>query len=159
MSLVPVFAKLPWAPSQLVDLASAAVRAGAHGLVLVDAPPALAVDARRLKPALGAATGRLAGPAVKPLTLAAVLEVARAMPDVPLVAVGGVRSGADAVELLLAGAWAVQVGTATLVDPAAPVRVAQGVARFLKGKNVASPADIRGRLRVPTAPSASEVQV
>jgi dihydroorotate dehydrogenase (NAD+) catalytic subunit len=159
MSLVPVFAKLPWAPTQLVELASAAVRAGAHGLVLVDAPPALAVDARSLKPALGAAMGRLAGPAVKPLTLAAVLQVARAMPDVPLVAVGGVRSGGDAVEMLLAGAWAVQVGTATLVDPAAPVRVAQGVARYLKGKNLASPADIRGRLRVPTTSSASEVQV
>jgi len=159
MSLVPVFAKLPWVPTHLVELATAATRAGAHGLVLVDAPPALAVDAERLKPALGAVIGRLAGPAVKPLTLAAVLEVARALPDVPLVAVGGVRSGADAVESMLAGAWAVQVGTATLVDPAAPVLVAQGVARYLKSKNLASPADIRGRLRLPAASRAEEVQV
>lgn len=150
MSHLPVYVKLPWAPSQLPELAAAAVRAGAHGLVLVDAPPALAVDAVRLRPALGAATGRLAGPALRPLTLRAVFEVARAMPDVPLVAVGGVRSGDDAIEMLLAGAWAVQVGTATLVDPAAPVVVAQGVARYLNAKNLASPDAIRGRLRVGT---------
>ena len=159
MSLVPVFAKLPWAPTQLAELATAAMRAGARGVVVVDAPPALAIDAQRLKPALGAATGRLAGPAVKPLTLAAVHEVARALPDVPLVAVGGVRSGLDAVEMLLAGAWALQVGTATLVDPAAPVRVAQGIARYLKGKNLASPADIRARLRLPAGAGTPEVQV
>ena len=151
MSLVPVFAKLPWAPPHLVEIAAAAVRAGAHGLVLVDAPRALAVDGPRLKPALGASTGRLAGPAVKPLTLSAVLDVATALPEVPLIGVGGVRSGEDAVEMLLAGAWAVQVGTATLVDPAAPVLVAQGIARYIKAKNVASPADLRGRLRVPAA--------
>jgi len=160
MSLVPVLAKLPWAPPHLVDIATAAVRAGAHGLVVVDAPRAVAVDAHRLRPALGASIGRLAGPAVKPLTLSAVLDVATALPEVPLMGVGGVRSGDDAVEMLLAGAWAVQVGTATLVDPAAPVVVAQGVARYMKAKNVASPADIRGRLRVPAVPApVPEVQM
>jgi dihydroorotate dehydrogenase (NAD+) catalytic subunit len=75
----------------------------------------------------------------------------RAVPEVPVVAVGGVRSGEDAVECMLAGAWAVQVGTATLIDPAAPVSIAQGVARYLKAKNLASPADVRGRLRVPSS--------
>ena len=148
MSLVPVFAKLPWAP-HLGELAQAAIRAGAHGLVVADAPPALAVDATRLRPALGGITGRLAGPAVKPLTLAAIHEVATAVPEAPLIAVGGVRTGDDAVEMLLAGAWAVQIGTATLIDPAAPVVVAQGLARYLRSKNLASPADVRGRLRVP----------
>jgi dihydroorotate dehydrogenase (NAD+) catalytic subunit len=159
MSLVPVFAKIPWAPPHLVELAVAAVRAGAHGIVVADAPPALAVDAGRLAPALGAVTGRLAGPAVKPLTLAAVHEVATALPEVPIVAVGGVRDGDDAVELLLAGAWAVQAGTATLIDPAAPVLIAQGIARYLKAKNLASPADVRGRLRVPSGATAPEVPV
>jgi len=160
MSLVPVFAKLPWVPSRLRELAVAAVRAGAHGLVVVDAPPALAVDGGRLRPALGAVIGHLAGPAVRPLTLRAVFEVATAVPDVPIVAVGGVRTGNDAVEMLLAGASAVQVGTATLIDPAAPVLVAQGVARYLKAKNVASPSDLRGRLRVPSdATAGPEVPV
>jgi dihydroorotate dehydrogenase (NAD+) catalytic subunit len=150
MSLVPVFAKLPVATG-LVGLADAAVRAGAQGLTLVGPPPALAVEPARMRPALGPVTGRLAGPALLPITLRAVFDVARAMPDVPILGVGGVRAGEDAVRLLLAGAWAVQVGTATLVDPAAPVHVAQGIARYLKERNLASPEDLRGRLRVPTS--------
>ena len=124
--------------------------------MIADAPPALAVDAIALRSALGAVTGRLAGPALRPLTLAGVLEVSTVVPDVPVLAVGGVQSGDDAVELLLAGAWAVQVGTATLIDPAAPVIVAQGVARYLKDKNLASPTDLRGRLRVPTVDATPE---
>jgi dihydroorotate dehydrogenase (NAD+) catalytic subunit len=104
-----------------------------------------------LLPELGGVTGWLSGPALRPLTLRAVFEVARAMPEVPLVASGGVRTGADAVECLLAGAWAVQVGTATLINPDAPVAIAKGVAAYLKDKNLASPADVRGRLRVPGA--------
>jgi dihydroorotate dehydrogenase (NAD+) catalytic subunit len=150
-SLVPVFAKLPTVASGAVDLAHAAMRAGAHGLTLSASPPALAVERARLRPALGGVTGWLSGPALRPLTLHAVFEVARALPEAPIVAVGGVRSGEDAVEMLLAGAWAVQVGTATLVDPAAPVVVAQGIARYLKAKNLASPADVRARIRVPAS--------
>jgi dihydroorotate dehydrogenase (NAD+) catalytic subunit len=149
MSLVPVLAKLPVIPDGLSDLAWAVVRAGAHGVTLVDSPPALGVDAGRLRPALGPVTGWLSGPAMKPLTLRAVFEVAQALPGVPIVAVGGVRSGADAIELLLAGAWAVQVGTATLVDPAAPVHVANGVLDYLKRERIATPADVRARLRIP----------
>ncbi len=151
MSLVPVFAKLPGGVHEVLELARAAVRAGASGLTLLGSPPALGVDAARLLPELGGVTGWLSGPALRPLTLRAVFEVARAMPEVPLVASGGVRTGNDAVECLLAGAWAVQVGTATLIDPDAPVAIAKGVAAYLKDKNLASPADVRGRLRVPGA--------
>ena len=151
MSTVPVFAKLPAAAPDLVELARGVVRAGAHGLTLLDSPGAMGVEPRTLRPALGPVTGWLSGPALKPLTLRAVFDVARNLPDVPLVAVGGVRSGEDAVEMLLAGAWAVQVGTATLIDPAAPIEVARGIALYLKEKRLASPADLRGRLRVPAA--------
>jgi dihydroorotate dehydrogenase (NAD+) catalytic subunit len=151
MSMVPVFAKLPSAAPDVVELARAVMRAGSHGLTLVDSPPAMGIDADTLKPALGPVTGWLSGPALKPQTLRAVFEVARAMPEVPIVAVGGVRSGRDAVEMILAGAWAVQVGTATLIDPTAPVEVARGVALFLKEKRFSTPADLRGRLRVPAA--------
>jgi dihydroorotate dehydrogenase (NAD+) catalytic subunit len=129
----------------------AAVRAGASGLTVIGPPAALGVEADRLRPALGGVTGWLSGPALKPLTLRAVFEAAGAFPDIPIIAVGGVRSGSDAVELMLAGAWAVQVGTATMVDPGAAVDVAQGVLRYLKEKNLSSPADIRGRLRVPSS--------
>jgi dihydroorotate dehydrogenase (NAD+) catalytic subunit len=156
MSLVPVFAKIPLWASDVVELSRGAVRAGAHGLVLGGPPPALSVQAERLRPALGAVTGWLSGPAIKPMMLRAVFEVARAVPDVPIVAVGGIRSGEDAIEAMLAGAWAVQAGTAVLIDPEAPVRIAQGVVRYLKAKGLASPADVRGRLRVPASFGAIE---
>jgi dihydroorotate dehydrogenase (NAD+) catalytic subunit len=115
----------------------------------MDSPQAMGIEAATFRPTLGPVTGWLSGPAVKPLTIRAVFEVARAMPDTPILAVGGVRSGLDAVELLLAGAWAVQVGTATLIDPSAPVEIARGVSNYLKEKRFASPADLRGRVRVP----------
>jgi dihydroorotate dehydrogenase (NAD+) catalytic subunit len=151
MSLIPVFAKLPAATGDLVELARSAVRAGAHGLTLVDSPAAMGVDAGSLKPSLGPVTGWLSGPALKPITLRGVFDVAQALPEVPIVAVGGVRTGRDAAELLLAGAWAVQVGTATLVDPAAPVEIARGIADYLKEKRIPSPGELRGRLRTPAS--------
>lgn len=151
MASVPVFAKLPPLLAELVDTAGACVRAGAHGLTLTDAVPALGVDPAHLRPRLGGVTGWLSGPAIRPLALRAIHEVAQALPGVPILGVGGVRTGEDAVEMLLTGAWAVQVGTATLVDPAAPVTVAQGIASYLRAKGLASAADIRGRLRVPAA--------
>jgi dihydroorotate dehydrogenase (NAD+) catalytic subunit len=151
MSTVPVFAKIPASAPDLVELARDMVRAGAHGLTVLDSPAALGVEARTLRPALGPVTGWLSGPALKPLTLRAVFDLARGLPEVPLVAVGGIRSGEDAVEMLLAGAWAVQMGTATLVDPGAVVEAARGIALYLKEKRLASPLDLRGRLRVPAA--------
>jgi dihydroorotate dehydrogenase (NAD+) catalytic subunit len=149
MSLVPVFAKLPMSASELPELARAAVRAGAHGLTIGGPPPALGVRSATLRPALGAVTGWMSGPAVKPLTLRAVFEAAQAVPEAPIIAVGGVRSAEDAVEMLLAGASAVQMGTAVLVDPSSPVDVAKGIAGYLKAKGLASPGDLRARLRVP----------
>ena len=151
MSMVPVFAKLPMLASDLPDIARAVVRAGVTGVTIGGSPPALDVQADRLRPGLGGVTGWLSGPALLPMTLRAVFDVARAVPDTPVIAVGGIRSGDDAVEAFLAGAWAVQVGTATLIDPAAPVSIAQGVVRYLKSKGLASPADVRGRLRVPAS--------
>ena len=155
MSLVPVFAKLPGACDDIVGLARTAVRAGATGVTLLASPPALGLDATRDRPRIGIVTGWLSGPALKPITLRAVFDVAQALPAVPVIASGGVRTGEDAVECLLAGAWAVQVGTATLTDPAAAVTVAQGIVRRLKTAGLASPAGLRGRLR-PPEPAAAE---
>jgi dihydroorotate dehydrogenase (NAD+) catalytic subunit len=149
MSLVPVFAKLPIAASELPELARASVRAGAHGLTIGGPPAALGVRTSTLRPALGAVTGWMSGPALRPLTLRAVFEVSRVVPDAPILAVGGVRTAEDAIEMLLAGASAVQVGTAALVDPAAPVEIARGIAAYLKVKGLTSPLDLRARLRVP----------
>ncbi len=149
MSRLPVFAKLPYLEPDLVETARACVRAGAHGLTLIGGVPGLAVDAERLRPELAAPIGLLSGPAIKPIALAAVHRVARELPEVPIMGVGGIATGRDAVEFLLAGAWAVQVGTAMLIDPAAPVEIARGILAYLKDKQLESPAALRGRLRVP----------
>lgn len=148
LSRVPVFAKLPALLPDLVEVARTCVRAGVHGLTLIDAVPGLAVDARRLRSRLAVPVGGLSGPAIKPVALAAVYRVARALPEVPIMGVGGVVTGEDAVEFLLAGAWAVQVGTALLVNPTAAVDVARGLLAYLEEKQIASPGDLRGRLRV-----------
>ena len=146
---VPVFAKLPAMAEGLLETAGACVRAGAHGLTLIDGVPALGVEASTLRPALGAVTGFLSGPAVRPIALRAIFEVANALPHVPIFGVGGVWSGEDAAEMLLAGAWAVQVGTAMLVDPTAPAKISASLDAYLKEEGLASPEDLRGRLRVP----------
>ncbi len=155
-SRVPVFAKLPPLLPDLVAVARACVRSGAHGLTLIDAVPGLAVDAERLRPRLAAPIGGLSGPAIKPIALAAVYRVARALPQVPIMGVGGIWTGEDAVEFLLAGAWAVQVGTALLVNPSAAEEVARGILAYLRAKGIASPGDLRGRMRVRGDEAAAE---
>jgi dihydroorotate dehydrogenase (NAD+) catalytic subunit len=152
-----VFAKLPGGVD-VVPLAVAAARAGATGLTLCASPPALAIDAAASRPALGTSGGWLSGPALKPMTLRALAEVHRALPRMPLVASGGIRTGGDAVEAMLAGASAVQVGTATLVDPTAPVTIAKGIVAELQRRAVASPADLRGAATIGSPASAREEQ-
>jgi dihydroorotate dehydrogenase (NAD+) catalytic subunit len=146
MSLGPVFAKLPGGCDEVVELARAAVRAGATGVTLLGSPPALGVEAAGTHVGRGAVHGWLSGPALKPITLRALYDVASELPGVPLIASGGVRTGEDAVGCLLAGAWAVQVGTATLTDPTTAVTIAHGIVRYLEGHGLATPSDLRGRI-------------
>jgi dihydroorotate dehydrogenase (NAD+) catalytic subunit len=148
LSRVPVFAKLPALLPDLVDAAHACVRAGAHGLTLIDGVPAMSVDPAQLRARVGSGIGALSGPAIKPIAVAAVYRVAHAMPQVPIMGVGGIATAEDAVEFLLAGAWAVQLGTVLLVNPDAPGQIAGGLAAYLGAKGLSSPADLRGRLRV-----------
>jgi dihydroorotate dehydrogenase (NAD+) catalytic subunit len=148
LSRLPVFAKLPALVPDLVEAARTCVRVGAHGLTLIDSVPGMAVDVRKLRPKLATAIGGLSGPAIRPIAVGSVFRVAQAMPEVPIMGVGGIASGEDAVEFLLAGAWAVQVGTAMLVDPTAPAQVAEGILAYLRSKGFASPSDLRGRLRL-----------
>lgn len=156
LSRFPVFAKLPPLLPDLVEAARACVRVGAHGLTLIDAVPGMVVDTGKLRPGVATAMGGLSGPAIRPIAVGAVFRVAQAMPEVPIMGVGGVWTGEDAVELMLAGAWAVQVGTAMLVDPSAPMEIARGILRYLKDKGLASPADLRGRVRPWRAPAEGE---
>lgn len=120
---LPVFTKLSPDVTDLVCIAGAALDAGATGLTLVNTARALLVDAELRRPALGAGAGGLSGPALKPIALRAVADVTRARPGTPIIGTGGVTTGTDAVELLLAGATAVGVGTATFAEPRATLRI------------------------------------
>lgn len=142
---VPVLVKLAADPRGIVDVARAAVRAGADALVMVNTVPGMAIDPVTLRPALGAVTGGLSGPAIHPLAVHCVWLVHQAMPEVPIVGVGGVRTGYDALELVLAGACAVQVGTVVLADPTAPLRIVGELREELAGRGFTSVAEVVGR--------------
>jgi dihydroorotate dehydrogenase (NAD+) catalytic subunit len=119
----PRWAKLSANTDRIVDVAGAVTAAGAEAVTCINTLLGLAYDPRTRRPVLGAGGGGLSGPAIHPVAVRAVHDVHAAHPDVPIVGVGGVASGWDATELLLAGATAVQVGTATFADPRAPARV------------------------------------
>jgi dihydroorotate dehydrogenase (NAD+) catalytic subunit len=143
----PVFAKLSPNVTDLVAVAAAAVDAGATGLTLINTLLGLAIDPETRRPRLGAGGGGLSGPAIKPVALRAVADVARALPGTPIIGTGGVRRGVDAVEMLLAGASAVGVGTATFFDPRAAEQVVAGLARWCADHGVARSADLVGGMQ------------
>lgn len=120
---IPVLAKLTPDVTDIADVAAATVEAGADAVTVINTVLGMAIDPDTLRPELGGVTGGLSGPAVRPIAVRAVWQVHRAMPQVPIVGVGGVRTGWDVLELVLAGASAVQVGTVTFHDPSAPMRV------------------------------------
>jgi dihydroorotate dehydrogenase (NAD+) catalytic subunit len=128
---LPVWAKLSPDVTDIVAIAGAALDAGADALSLINTTLGMAIDHTTLRPRLGGVTGGLSGPAIRPLAVRCVYQVSAAFPAVPLVGIGGIRSGWDALEFLAAGASAVQVGTAIFHDPAAPRRVADELAQAL----------------------------
>jgi dihydroorotate dehydrogenase (NAD+) catalytic subunit len=143
---LPVLAKLSPNATDVVTIARAAVDAGATGLTLVNTVRAFLVDAGTRRPALGAGNGGLSGPAIKPIALRIVHDVSVALPGVPIVGTGGVSTGEDAVEMLLAGATAVGVGTATFLDPQATLRIATELVAWCADHGVARVADLTGAL-------------
>ena len=136
----------PNAP-ELVATARAAVAGGADALSLINTFRAIAIDADRRRPVLATTCGGLSGPAIKPLALRMVWEVHKALPDVPLVGIGGIETGRDAVEFLLAGASAIQVGTAIFRDPRAPLRILAELEQFCLDRGVADVAELIGGLQ------------
>ncbi|MGQ0804029.1 MAG: dihydroorotate dehydrogenase [Actinomycetota bacterium] len=143
---LPVFAKLSPNVADLTDVAGAALEAGATGLTLVNTVLGLLVDAEHRRPVLGAGGGGLSGPAIKPVALRVVHDVSRVFPGTPIIGTGGITSGTDAAEMLLAGASAVGVGTATFRDPRAPLRIARDLARWCARHHVVRVEDLVGAL-------------
>jgi dihydroorotate dehydrogenase (NAD+) catalytic subunit len=146
----PVFAKLSPNVTDIVAIASAALDAGARGLTMINTVMGLLVDADARIPRLGAGGGGLSGPPVKAIALRAVWDVARAHPGVPIIGTGGVSSGADAAEMLLAGATAVGVGTATFLDPRAPARIPAELGAWCAKRGVDRVEDLIGGLHDPS---------
>jgi dihydroorotate dehydrogenase (NAD+) catalytic subunit len=141
---LPLLAKLTPDVTDIVAVAASVVDAGADALVMINTLLGLRIDPETLRPQLGGVTGGLSGPAVRPVAVRCVWQVHRALPGVPLVGVGGIRTGADALEFLAAGATAVQVGTAIFNDPSAPMRIVHELAAELDRRGIPSPADVVG---------------
>ena len=141
---VPVLAKLTADVTDIVQVARACVDAGADGLSLINTLLGLTIDATTLRPSLAGVTGGLSGPAMRPVALRCVYQVHAAMPDVPIVGIGGVRTGADALEFVAAGASAVQVGTAVFGDPHAPTRILRELTEELAARGISKLTDIIG---------------
>jgi len=148
---LPLLVKLSPNVTDLVSIASAVVGAGADALTLINTFPAMRIDIEARRPALGWGSGGLSGPALRPIALRMVYQVASALPGVPIVGCGGVMSGDDAVEFLMAGASAVQVGTATFLNPRAPLDVIEGLEAFLRREGIEDVREIIGAV-LPSAP-------
>ncbi len=144
----PVIVKLSPNVAAIEPLARAAEASGADAISLVNTYIALAIDARTRRPRLGAGFGGLSGPAIKPLALRLVYQAAQAV-KIPVIGLGGISTGEDAAEFLVAGASAVQVGTATFWDPGSPVRVARELGRFLRDEKIGNVREIVGTLEWP----------
>lgn len=135
-SSVPIFAKLSPDVTSIVEVARSVVAAGADGLSVINTLLGLVLDPLTLRPMLGGVTGGLSGPAIRPVALRCVWQVHAALPDVPILGMGGIRTGEDALQFLAAGATAVSVGTATFGDPSAPARVLAELRRSLASRGI-----------------------
>lgn len=144
VSNVPVFAKLTPDVTNIADIAEAAVAAGATGVSLINTLLAMAIDVETRKPKLAAVTGGLSGPAIKPVAVRAIHQVHRALPDLPIIGMGGVRTVEDVVELILAGASAVAVGTANFANPMAASELLNALSRWCAERDIASVSELRG---------------
>lgn len=146
---VPVLAKLSADVTDVVGVAMACADAGADGLSMINTLHGMAVDTTTMRPRLAAVTGGLSGPAIRPVAVRCVYQVHAALPEVPIVGIGGVRTGEDALELVLAGASAVAVGTAVINDPSACVRILRELEAALRERGIAHLADAVGLAHKP----------
>jgi dihydroorotate dehydrogenase (NAD+) catalytic subunit len=133
--------------TDVVVMARACVDAGADALSLINTLTGMAIDLERRRPVLANVTGGLSGPAIKPIALRMVWQVSRAV-SVPVIGMGGIMNATDALEFILAGATAVQVGTANFLEPGVAATVAADMEAYLKSRNIGAITDLIGALQV-----------
>jgi len=146
-SRLPIIAKLSPNVTDIVEIANAAEEGGADGVSLINTVLAMAVDIETRRPKLSNIFGGLSGPAIKPIALRMVYQVASAV-KIPVIGIGGIMSGADALEFLIAGARAVEVGTANFIDPAATLRIVGEIEDFCRANSHDRIADLIGTLKI-----------
>ncbi len=143
---LPIWVKLTPNTADVVEIAVAVVEAGADAVSLINTLKGMAVDIATRRLLLGNATGGLSGPAIKPVALRMVYEVAGAV-DVPVIGCGGIAAASDAIEFIMAGASAVQVGTANLINPRAPLDILEGIEKFMEKEGIKDIAELIGVAR------------
>jgi dihydroorotate dehydrogenase (NAD+) catalytic subunit len=146
---VPVIAKLSPDVADIVAVARSCVDGGADALAMINTPVGMSIDVETMRPSLAAGTGGLSGPAVRPLAVRCVWQVHAALPGVPIIGMGGVTTGRDALELILAGACAVAVGTALFHDPYACPRILRELEELLQARGFDRLADAVGLAHRP----------
>jgi dihydroorotate dehydrogenase (NAD+) catalytic subunit len=148
---IPVFAKLSPDVTDIVAIARACVAAGADGLSLINTLLGMTIDMGTMRPVLAGMTGGLSGPAIRPVAVRCIWQVREALPDVPIIGMGGVRTGQDALELILAGATLVSVGTAIFHDPSACMRIVRELEEELARRGMEHLSDAIGLAHEPSA--------
>jgi len=143
---LPVLVKLTPNTGDIAEIAMAVAEAGADAISLINTLKGIAIDIARRRPLLGSITGGLSGPAIKPVALYMVYEVAGAV-DLPVIGCGGITSASDAIEFIMAGASAIQVGTASFTNPRAPLDVLEGIEQFMKKEGIEDISEIIGVAR------------
>ena len=146
---LPIIAKLSPDVTDLVSIAKGVVDAGADGLALINTVLSMVINLDTMRPHLGGKTGGLSGPAIRPIAVRAIYQVHEALPAVPILGMGGVASGRDALELILAGAKGVSVGTASFGDPAAIITIQNELKELLKARGFTSVAQAVGYAHRP----------
>lgn len=138
---MPIFAKLSPDVTDIVSIADSVVRAGATGVSVINTLLGMVINTDTMRPHLAGVTGGLSGPAIRPVAVRCVWQIRRAFPDLPIIGMGGIRTGTDALEFVLAGANAVSVGTIVFHDPSAPMRIHLELQRALGERGFGSLAE------------------
>ncbi len=148
VALIPVFAKLSSDVTDITRIAMAAADAGAAGVSVINTPLGMAIDVESRRPKLAAGTGGLSGPAIKPVAIRAVHQVHAALPDLPIIGMGGARTVEDVVEFMLAGASAVAVGTATFANPMVTLELVEQLPVWLAERGIKHVRSLTGGVKI-----------